>query len=241
MGAVNSLGEHYVEPEEDNLKKPLGPTRGGQQTMELNSEQAKKDFLNLLMPPDQVNLKFDATGDEGTENFTEDFTGDWKVDAIDVTKAKIPYPLSPADADQWFSDGSMNVLLDGLTDAELRDRSDQFFTAMEQLWADDLATVLMRKFVTVPQGVIAAIASQAEKMSAASGELADKLIACVQETLPMWAEDDLRMFSRPLAHAMRGEVASEPSSKDWAGLSEIEQAKLTLAIAKYALEHVKLK
>lgn len=234
MGAVNSVGEHYVELEEDNLKKPLGPTRGGPHTMELNSEQAKKDLLNLLMPPDQVNLKFDATGDEGTEEFTED----WKVDAIDVTKAKIPYPLSPADADQWFSDGSMNVLLDDLTDAELTDRSDQFFTAMEQLWADDLATVLMRKFVTVPQGVIAAIASQAEKMSAASGELADKLIACVQETLPMWAEDDLRMFARPLAHAMRGEVASEPSSKDWAGLSEIEQAKLTLAIAKYALEHV---
>lgn len=234
MGAVNSLGEHYVEPEEDNLKKPLGPTRGGHHTMELNSEQAKKDLLNLLMPPDQVNLKFDATGDEGTE----DFTGDWKVDAIDVTKAKIPYPLSPADADQWFSDGSMNALLDDLTDAELTDRSDQFFTAMEQLWANDLATVLMRKFVTVPQGVIAAIASQAEKMSAASEELADKLIACVQETLPMWAEDDLRMFARPLAHAMRGEVVSEPSSKDWAGLSEIEQAKLTLAIAKYALEHV---
>ena len=234
MGAVNSLGQHYAKQGGNNSKKPLGPTRGGQHTMELNSEQAKKDLLNLLLPPDQVNLKFDVTGNDGAE----DFTGDWKVDAIDVTKAKIPYPLSPADADQWFSDGSMNGLLDDLTDAELTDRSGRFFTAMEQLWADDLATVLMRKFVTVPQGVIAAIAAQAEKMSAASGELADKLIACVQETLPMWTEDDLRMFARPLAHAMRGEVASEPSNRDWTGLSEIEQAKLTLAIAKYALEHV---
>ena len=54
----------------------------------------------------------------------------------------------------------------------------------------------------------------------------------------MWAEDDLRVFARPLAYAMRGEVASEPSSNDWAALSEIEQAKLTLAIAKYAMEHV---
>jgi hypothetical protein len=202
--------------------------------MELNSEQAKKDLLNLLLPPDQVNLKFDTDGDEDSE----DFTGDWKVDAIDVTKAKIPYPLSPADADHWFSDVSTNALLDDLTDAEMTDRSGRFFSAMEHLWADDLATVLMRKFVTVPQAVIAAIAIQAEKMSAASGELGDKLIACVQETLPMWAEDDLRVFARPLAYAMRGEVASEPSSKDWAGLSEIEQAKLTLAIAKYAMEHV---
>ena len=234
MGAVNSLGQHYVEQGAYNSKKPLDPTRIGQHTMELNSEQAKKDLLNLLMPPDQVNLKFDANGDEGTEGFT----GDWKVDAIDVVKAKIPYPLSPADADHWFSDGSTNALLDDLTDAEVTDRSGLFFSAMEQLWADDLATVLMRKFVTVPQAVIAAIATQAEKMSAASGELADKLIACVQETLPMWAEEDLRVFARPLAYAMRGEVASEPSSKDWAGLSEIEQAKLTLAIAKYAMEHV---
>ena len=230
MGAVNSLGQHYTEQEAHNSKKPLGPTCVGQHTMELNSEQAKKDLLNLLLPPDQVNLEFDVSGDGGTE--------DWKVDAIDVAKAKIPYPLSPADADQWFSDGSMNTLLDDFTDAELTDRSGHFFSAMEQLWADDLATVLKRKFVTVPQAVIAAIAAQAEKMSAASGELADKLIGCVQETLPMWAEDDLRVFARPLAYAMRGEVASEPSNKDWAALSEIEQAKLTLAIAKYAMEHV---
>jgi hypothetical protein len=230
MGAVNSLGQHYTQQEAHNSKKSLGPTCVGQHTMELNSEQAKKDLLNLLLPLDQVNLEFNVNDDGGTE--------DWKVAAIDGAKAKIPYPLSPADAEQWFSDGSMNTLLDDFTDAELTDRSEHFFSAMEQLWADDLATVLMRKFVTVPQAVIAAIAAQAEKMSAASGELADKLIGCVQETLPMWAEDDLRVFARPLAYAMRGEVASEPSSKDWTELSEIEQAKLTLAIAKYAMEHV---
>ena len=234
MGAVNSLGQRYTEGEAHNSKKLLGTTCVGQHTVELNSEQAKKDLLNLLLPPDQVNLEFDVRGDISGDGGTED----WKVAAIDVAKAKIPYPLSPADADQWFSDGSMNILLDDLTDAELADRSGHFFSAMEQLWADDLATVLMRKFVTVPQAVIAAIAAQAEKMLAESGELADKLIGCVQETLPMWAEEDLRVFARPLAYAMRGEVASEPSSKDWTELSEIEQAKLTLAIAKYAMEHV---
>lgn len=230
MGAVNSLGQHYTEQEGDNSRELLGPTCVGQHTMELNSEQAKKDLLNLLLPPDQVNLEFDVSDDGGTE--------DWKVAAIDVAKAKIPYPLSPADAEQWFSDGSTNTLLDDFTDAELTDRSEHFFGIMEQFWADDLATALMSKFITVPQTIIAAIAAQAEKMSAASGELVDKLIGCVQETLPMWDEDDLRVFARPLAYAMRGEVASEPSSKDWAELSEIEQAKLTLAIAKYAMEHV---
>ncbi len=231
MGAVDSLAEYDAEQRGLNAEEPLGPTPIGQGTMELHLEQAKKDLLNLLLPPDQVNLKFDADSDGGTE--------DWRVSALDVAKAKIPYPLSIADAEHWFSDPS-NGLLDDLTEAELIDRSRHFFSAMEQLWADDLVTVLMRKFVTVPQAVIATIAVQAEKMSAASGDLADKLIACVQETLPMWADDDLRVFARPLAYAMRGEVAGEPSNKDWAGLSEIEQAKLVLTIAKYAIDRVQV-
>ena len=134
MGAVNSLGQLYVEQEAHSSKQSSYSTRVGQHTMELNSEQAKRDLLNLLLPADQVNLKFEADGDEGA---------DWKVDAIDLAKAKIPYPLSPADAENWFSDGSVNALLDDLTDAELTDRSGRFFSAMEQLWADDLATVLI--------------------------------------------------------------------------------------------------
>ncbi len=203
----------------------MRPTSVGQNTVELNLEQAEKDLLNLLLPPDQVDLQFDASGD-------------WKVQALDSAKAKIPYPLDPAIADDWFGDLSANVLLDSLTDADVLDRSDRFFGSLGQLWADDLATVLMRKFVTVPQSVLKAIALKAEKVSAASGELADQLINCVQEALPTWAEDDLRVFARPYAYAMRGEEEKvEPSSKDWAGLSEIEQAKLTLAIAKYAIDH----
>jgi hypothetical protein len=194
----------------------------GQHTVELNREQqAEKDLLNLLLPTDQVNLQFDESGE-------------WKVQALDSAKAKIPYPLDPTIADDWFGASSMN-LLDELSDTEVMDRSERFFSSLGQLWADDLATVLMRKFVTVPQAVLKAIALKAET---ASGELADQLIQCVQDALPAWAEDDLRVFARPLAYAMRGEEEkSEPSSKDWAGLSEIEQAKLTLAIAKYAIDH----
>ncbi len=207
-----------------SFERTIHPTSVGQNTVELNREQAEKDLLNLLLPTDQVDLQFDESGD-------------WKVQALDSAKAKIPYPLDPAIADDWFGELSVN-LLDELSDTEVLDRSDRFFSGLGQLWADDLATVLMRKFVTVPQNVLKAIALKAEKMSTASGELADQLINCVQDALPTWAEDDLRVFARPLAYAMRGEEEKvEPSSKDWAGLSEIEQAKLTLAIAKYAIDH----
>jgi hypothetical protein len=213
-----------VNSSTQSFERTIHPTSVGQHTVELNREQAEKDLLNLLLPTDQVNLQFDESGE-------------WKVQALDSAKAKIPYPLDPTIADDWFSASSMN-LLDELSDTEVMDRSERFFSSLGQLWADDLATVLMRKFVTVPQAVLKAIALKAETVSTASGELADQLIQCVQDALPAWAEDDLRVFARPLAYAMRGEEEkSEPSSKDWAGLSEIEQAKLTLAIAKYAIDH----
>ncbi len=216
-----------VDPSTQSLKQAPHPTSVGQNTVELNREQAEKDLLNLLLPTEQVNLQLDESGD-------------WKIQALDSAKAKIPYPLDPTIAEDWFGEWSVN-LLDGLSDSEVLDRSDRFFGSLGQLWADDLAAVLMRKFVTVPQSVLKAIALKAEKMSAASGELADQLISCVQEALPSWAEDDLRVFARPYAYAMRGEAEkAEPSSKDWAGLSEIEQAKLTLSIAKYAIDHAQI-
>jgi hypothetical protein len=73
----------------------------------------------------------------------------------------------------------------------------------------------------------------------------EKLVACVQALLPSWEVDDLLVLARPFAYAMR---SSEPHTltslirdfeeRDWANLSEIEQAKITLAIADYALQHL---
>jgi hypothetical protein len=219
---------HTVHSSKRAFNQNMRPTSVGQNTVELNREKAEKDLLNLLLPPDQVQLQFNEDGSQ-----------DWKVQALDSAKAKISYPLDPSIADSWFDDASMNSLLDELSDADVVARSERFFDSMEQLWGDDLATVLIRKFVTVPQAVLKAIAANAEKISVASGEMVDQLINCVQEALPNWAEDDLRVFARPLAYAMRGDAEkTEPTDKDWAALSEVEQAKLTLAIAKYAIDHV---
>ena len=111
---------------------------------------------------------------------------------------------------------------------------------MDQLWAPDLVAVLSRKFVTVPQEMLSAIALRASQLAKTSVEqasdLADQLIACTQSLLPQWAEDDLRVFARPLVYAMRGDLPkTDVQGKDWASMSEIEQAKLTLTIAKYAM------
>jgi hypothetical protein len=66
-------------------------------------------------------------------------------------------------------------------------------------------------------------------------------VQCVQDALPNLAEDDLYVLARPLAYAMRGNDAPIEStlervrSIEWDALSDVEQARLSLAIARFAL------
>ncbi|HCF26280.1 MAG TPA: hypothetical protein DEV81_03430, partial [Cyanobacteria bacterium UBA11049] len=60
-----------------------------------------------------------------------------------------------------------------------------------------------------------------------------------------WAEDDLLILARPFAVAMRSpdtatveSQLSHVSCQNWANVSEIEQARASLAIARYALAQV---
>lgn len=198
---------------------------------EIEMKQAEQDVLNLLVSPDQVSLS--RSSDEAS----------WQVEAIENAKAKVSYPLNPAESEDWLMELASNQLLDCFSDAELDARSTDFFGMMEQLWEPDLVAVLSRKFVTVPREMLKAIALKVSQFATTSGEiaseLADQLIACTQDVLPQWAEDDLRVFARPMVFAMRGDAPkTEMIGKDWAMMSEIEQAKLTLAIAKYAIHHV---
>lgn len=167
------------------------------------------------------------------------------ADAVEVKVAEIPdsaiaYPWNPADpeSESFFNALEQKFLIDSLSDAEMNDRADAFFSHLESLFAaPTLEGSLAQKFATVPQSVLNAIARQAQKLANSSATLADQLVQCVQEALPQWAEEDLHVLARPLAYSMRGE---EPTVKatDWARLSETEQARLTLAIARYALNEV---
>ncbi|MGA9378551.1 MAG: hypothetical protein WBV73_07250, partial [Phormidium sp.] len=72
--------------------------------------------------------------------------------------------------------------------------------------------------------------------------LSDQLVRCVQELLPSWPEGDLYLFSRPLAFAMRGRETAAVDSMistirelPFSDLSDMEKARLGLAIARYAL------
>jgi len=88
------------------------------------------------------------------------------------------------------------------------------------------------------------IVRRAQDTIAANALLVDRLVACVQEILPTWADDDLYVLARPLAYAMRSDdapvtaVIDAVRSADWADLSEIEQARLSLALARYTLDQL---
>lgn len=162
------------------------------------------------------------------------------VDVAEIPHSKIAYPWNPADAESesFFNSLEQKFPIDVISETELSDRADAFFSHLDTLFAaPTLETSLAQKFATVPQSILNTIARQAQKFADSSASLADQLVLCVQEALPQWAEDDLHVLARPLAYSMRGEEQGVKST-DWAKLSETEQARLTLAIAQYALNEV---
>jgi hypothetical protein len=77
-------------------------------------------------------------------------------------------------------------------------------------------------------------------------KLADTLVECVQSVLPGWRSEDLLVLARPYAYAMRSSesqktaetVLNRIDEHEWKNLSEIEQARVSMAIAYYALQQL---
>jgi hypothetical protein len=151
-----------------------------------------------------------------------------------------PYPWNPAEpeSDAYFAALEQEFGLEDWSADEIAVRSQTLFTQLDQLWVQ---TTLSQRFAAhVPQTLLKAIAQQAQQVVAANLSLADQLVQCVREILPNWGEEDLQVFARPLAYAMRGTESDLNQtigvrSANWAELSEVEQARLSLAIAHQAI------
>jgi hypothetical protein len=161
--------------------------------------------------------------------------------------AKISYPWNPAEpeAEGFFTELEQGFSLDSWSANELTARSNNFFSQVDQLWsAATLQDKLAQRFAArMPQELLATIANRAQQVLSSSRSLADQLVQCVQELIPALAEEDLHVLARPLAYAMRnGEshraieaTLEKVRPVTWEELSEIEQARLSLAIARSAL------
>ena len=97
----------------------------------------------------------------------------------------------------------------------------------------------------MPAHLLQTLAASTQVVASDSGALINQLVTAAQSVLTGWDADDLNVMARPLAMAMRSgqeeilEVTLRSVRQtDWADLSEVEQARLSLAIARYALNEL---
>lgn len=135
------------------------------------------------------------------------------------------------------------------SESELSGRATTFYAQLDQIWSHvtrfEQTPVWKQQFADFfPPMWIDAIARQAKSILPQKS-LADRLVACVQELLPNWTQEDLFVLARPFAYTMRGTqtqsvevILNNIDDRDWASLSEIEQARATFALAAFALHQV---
>lgn len=164
--------------------------------------------------------------------------------------AKIAYPWNPAKADDFFAELEQESLFEDWQSEEITARSKSFFAHLDRLWAassNNLQATLTQRFAArIPQNLLATIAQRAQHLVSSSLSLSDQLVQCVQDILPNLTElveEDLYVLARPLAGAMRDSGPQQAVDSalasvrplSWEELSETEQARLSLIIARYAL------
>jgi hypothetical protein len=171
------------------------------------------------------------------------------ITAAEIPDARIAYPWNPAQAEDFFTQSEQPTIFADWQAEEILQRSTQFFAKLDSLWSGaTLQNLLVERFgVRMPQPLLTAIAHRAQTITTTSLSLADQLVQCVQDVLPALTglvEDDLYVIGRPLAESMRdGSPAIESTlsavrSLDWQDLSEVEQARLSLVVARYALQQL---
>ncbi|MEB3339447.1 hypothetical protein [Okeania sp.] len=165
------------------------------------------------------------------------------------------YPWNPQapESDSYFDSLEQELPLSNLlSDAEINSTCQNFYRHTDKLWlVIDTQNALHQKFVGLAPhnllnnlGKIAInIVEQVNRLGSTLS-LSDQLVHCVNEVLPGWDLEDLEVMARPLAYSMRGDknnavekTLATIESADWYDLSEVEQVRLSLAIALYAISY----
>ncbi|MEG3930412.1 hypothetical protein QT990_03860 [Microcoleus sp. T3_B1] len=166
-----------------------------------------------------------------------------------IVQTDVAYPWNPAqlESESYLTALEQEFALsDSFSDSDIALKSQVLFSQLEQVWLTTaLQKSLREKFARVPQDFLASIAQSVQNATVKCQSLADQMVECVLEILPQWAEEDLQVLARPLAYAMR-DVDSEggelvmATKRPWAQLSEIEQARVSLAVARYAISQLEI-
>jgi hypothetical protein len=210
-------------------------------------EQGDRDLLRAL---------FHAEGIRYTGAVDQPFTED-AVQVEDQPDAKISYPWNPCDpeSESFFAESEQVSFLDGWQESEIATRAHNFFAEIDRRWSTtSLQTSLAQRFAArIPQELLAAIAAQAQKLVAESRQavtdslsLADQLVQCIQAVAINLGQEDLYVQAR-LLEPMRNSgletavdsLLNQIPHTDWHQLSEIQKARLSLAIAHCAIDQLR--
>ncbi|MBD2777087.1 hypothetical protein [Iningainema tapete] len=172
------------------------------------------------------------------------------------------YPWNPAaqESEAYFLQLEQQFALQEVLDEELDIRSQAMAHKLDELWSEHthdqcntinntfvvLKETLQNSFATlIPTHWLNQIARKAVEIYQTQQSIGDKIVECVQDVLPNWAADDLFVLARPLAYSMRsGEnngielVLNKLGNHEWTNLSEVEQAKVSVALAYYAISQL---
>lgn len=173
------------------------------------------------------------------------------------SQESLTYPWNPAapEAEAYFDALEQEVMKAGWSAEELTEQGQILANYFDQVWEsfatpvvapNPICAKLLQQFSTqVPQQLLDSILHRAQQVITTNLSLADQMVQCVQDCLPNWAEDDLYVLARPFAYAMRGADTEmlEAALRSvrcaaWTELSGIEQARLSLAIARYAISQM---
>lgn len=166
-----------------------------------------------------------------------------------------------AESEDYFTELDRGFSLDDWSETEIQTRSNTFFSRVDKLWPQEVPSVVTQESVSyqslqsilserfgslVPREMLETIAKEAKHLVSSNVSLAEKLVQCVQQVTTEWTTEDLLVIGRPLAYAMRGDdseatiesILSTVRSLPFSELSEMERARLSLAIARYAFSQL---
>ncbi|NEO82789.1 MAG: hypothetical protein F6J87_00790 [Spirulina sp. SIO3F2] len=154
------------------------------------------------------------------------------------------YPAPQTVADEAWTEIETALPATVWSDAEVQTGSDRLFETLNNCWpaqsetnSSSLVSQLQDQFgTTVPADWLQTISDRATQLAQSTTSPLEQLLDCVGPLLSDWSLDDLQVFARPVAFAMRSAPAALPKEQNWSALSPVEQARYTLQVAKYALE-----
>ena len=179
-----------------------------------------------------------------------------RAELLQAILAEPSYPWLPGEVtDEYAEELAAAGQLLAISDEDASRGWQRMSAQLGQIWSEseiNVLALLKQKFAArLPENVLTQISDRAQKIarypapgiSSGTQPMMAQMIACVKDTVANIAEADLRVIARPMALSMRSSGAEElvdaaaasVRQAKWESLSTIDQARLSLAAARYAI------